>query len=38
MQIQWTSVTTALPDEGKKVYVSGDDFVAQAYYHAGMYW
>jgi hypothetical protein len=38
MQIKWTSVEEALPDEGKKVYISGDDFVAQAYYHAGMYW
>lgn len=38
MQIQWISVITALPDECKKVYISGDDFVAQAYYHAGMYW
>lgn len=38
MQIKWISVEEALPDEEKKVYISGDDFVTQAYYHAGMYW
>lgn len=38
MQIKWTSVLDALPDEGKKIYISGEGFVAQAYYHAGMYW
>jgi len=38
MKIQWTSVIHALPEEGKKVYIQGEDFVAQAYYHIGMYW
>ena len=38
MQIKWTSVEEALPDEGKKIYISGENFVAQAFYHAGMYW
>lgn len=38
MQIQWTSITEALPQEGVKVYVQGEGFVAQAYYHEGMYW
>lgn len=38
MQIKWISVEEALPDEEKKIYISGDDFVTQAFYHAGMYW
>ena len=38
MQIQWTSVSERMPEEGKKVYIQGEDFVTQAYYHVGMYW
>jgi hypothetical protein len=38
MQIKWTSVDDRMPEEGKKVYIQGEDFVAQAYYHIGMYW
>ena len=38
MQIQWTSVDERMPEEGKKVYIQGENFVCQAYYHIGMYW
>jgi len=38
MQIQWISVDDRMPEEGKKVYIQGESFVTQAYYHVGMYW
>jgi len=38
MKIQWTSVNDAMPEEGRKIYISGDNFVTQAFYHIGMYW
>lgn len=38
MQIQWTPVSERMPEEGRMVYIQGEDFVCQAYYHAGMYW
>lgn len=39
MEIQWITMDRAAPSEGKKVYITDSDgFVAQAYYHIGMYW
>ena len=38
MKIKWISVSERMPDEGRKIYISSENFVAQAFYHAGMYW
>lgn len=37
-KICWFLTSKTMPEEGKKVYIQGENFVCQAYYHVGMYW